>query len=123
MEVPSETEPSSTRKPYKVSQEVLIPISALNQISHQIKDVSRTVKKAMMASSLEEMRQKARDKFEKEELPKMLLDLDGTEIDEDEYFQTLEAGTELVAVFPGEQWADVSAGSVLVTVIPSFRKS
>lgn len=76
-----------------------------------------------MASSLEEMRQKARDKFEKEELPKMLLDLDGTEIDEDEYFQTLEAGTELVAVFPGEQWADVSAGSALDTVIPCFRAS
>lgn len=61
-----------------------------------------------MAGSLEEMREKARDKFEKVELPQILLDIDGTEIDEDEYFQTLEAGTELVAVFPGERWADVS---------------
>lgn len=61
-----------------------------------------------MASSLEEMRQKAAEKFLKTELPQIHLDCDGTEIDEDEYFLTLEAGTELVAVFPGEQWADVS---------------
>lgn len=63
-----------------------------------------------MAGSLEEMRQKAAEKFGKTDgsLPQIHLDSDGTEIDEDEYFQTLEAGTELVAVFPGEQWADVS---------------
>lgn len=84
----------------------------------QIKDVSRTVKKAMMASSLEEMRQKAQSKFEREELPKILLDLDGTEIDEDEYFQTLEAGTELMAVFPGEQWADVSETRIVLDGTP-----
>lgn len=76
----------------------------------------------MMASSLDEMKQKAREKFEKDELPKILLDQDGTEIDEDEYFQTLEAGTELVALFPGEQWADVSRGMrVLTPESISFR--
>ena len=61
-----------------------------------------------MAGSLDEIREKAKEKFEKELLPRILLDQDGTEVDEDEYFQTLEAGTELVAVFPGEEWADVS---------------
>lgn len=60
-----------------------------------------------MAASLDEIKERARDKFEKEELPRILIDHDGTEIDEDEYFQTLEAGTELIAVFPGEEWADV----------------
>lgn len=74
----------------------------------QIKDVSRNVKKAMMASSLEEIKQKAAEKFGKADVPNIHLDVDGTEIDEDEYFQTLDAGTELVAVFAGEQWADVS---------------
>lgn len=62
----------------------------------------------MVAGSLDEIREKAKEKFEKELLPRILLDQDGTEVDEDEYFQTLEAGTELVAVFPGEEWADVS---------------
>lgn len=63
----------------------------------------------MMAASLEEARTKAAEKFGKTELlPNIHLDVDGTEIDEDDYFQTLEPGTELIAVFPGEQWVDVS---------------
>ena len=41
-------------------------------------------------------------------MPKIHLDSDGTEIDDEDYFQTLEANTELIAVFEGEQWIDVS---------------
>lgn len=47
-------------------------------------------------------------KFGKSDTPNIHLDLDGTEIDDEEYFQTLEPNTELVAVFAGEQWIDVS---------------
>lgn len=41
-------------------------------------------------------------------MPQIHLDSDGTEIDDEDYFQTLEPNTELIAVFSGEQWIDVS---------------
>lgn len=48
------------------------------------------------------------EKFIKTSLPRIHLDSDGTEIDDEDYFQTLEPNTELIAVFSGEQWIDVS---------------
>lgn len=47
------------------------------------------------------------EKFGKPGLPRIHLDSDGTEIDDEDYFQTLEPNTELIAVFSGEQWVDV----------------
>lgn len=41
-------------------------------------------------------------------MPNIHLDSDGTEIDDEDYFQTLEPNAELIAVFAGEQWMDVS---------------
>ncbi|XP_034478835.1 DNA fragmentation factor subunit alpha [Drosophila innubila] len=73
----------------------------------KVKDVTRNIKKAVCASSLEEIRAKVAEKFEKcEEQPTIHLDSDGTEIDDEEYFRTLDENTELVAVFPGEHWID-----------------
>lgn len=74
----------------------------------QIKDVTRNIKKALVASTLEEMKTKSAEKFGKMESPTIHLDSDGTEIDDEDYFQTLESNAELIAVFPGEQWMDVS---------------
>ena len=74
----------------------------------QIKDVTRNIKKAVVAGTLAEVQKKSADKFGKNETPKIHLDSDGTEIDDEDYFQTLEANTELIAVFEGEQWIDVS---------------
>lgn len=74
----------------------------------QIKDVTRSVKKALVAGNLEEVKTKAAKMFDKSETPNIHLDIDGTEIDEEDYFQTLDEDTNLVAVFPGEQWIDVS---------------
>lgn len=74
----------------------------------QIKDVTRQIKKAVVASNLQELQKKSSEKFGKTEIPQIHLDSDGTEIDDEDYFQTLEANTELIAVFSGEQWADVS---------------
>ena len=45
-------------------------------------------------------------------MPQIHLDSDGTEIDDEDYFQTLEPNTELIAVFSGEQWIDVSSSIV-----------
>jgi DNA fragmentation factor, 45 kD, alpha subunit len=47
------------------------------------------------------------EKFGKPGLPRIHLDSDGTEIDDEDYFQTLEPNTELIAVFSGELWVDV----------------
>lgn len=78
----------------------------------QIKDVTRNIKKAVVAASLDEIRAKSAEKFGKSadaaDLPNIHLDSDGTEVDDEDYFQTLEANAELIAVFPGEQWMDVS---------------
>lgn len=62
----------------------------------------------MVAGTLEEVQKKSAEKFGKQETPQIHLDSDGTEIDDEDYFQTLEANTELIAVFHGEQWIDVS---------------
>jgi DNA fragmentation factor, 45 kD, alpha subunit len=56
------------------------------------------------------MREKSAIKFghSETELPNIHLDSDGTEIDDEDYFQTLEPNAELIAVFPGQKWEDVS---------------
>ncbi|XP_030554140.1 DNA fragmentation factor subunit alpha [Drosophila novamexicana] len=73
----------------------------------KVKDVTRNIKKAVCAASLEEIRSKVAEKFDKcEQQPTIHLDSDGTEIDDEEYFRTLDENTELVAVFPGEHWID-----------------
>uniref|UniRef100_A0A182SCB7 CIDE-N domain-containing protein n=1 Tax=Anopheles maculatus TaxID=74869 RepID=A0A182SCB7_9DIPT len=71
-----------------------------------IKDVTRAIKKAVVAGTLEEVRSKAAEKFGRTDLPNIHLDSDGTEVDDEDYFQTLEPNAELIAVFSGEQWID-----------------
>lgn len=74
----------------------------------QVKDVSRANCKGVVAASLDEVKAKSAEKFGKVDVPNIHLDSDGTEVDDEDYFQTLEPNTELVAVFEGEQWIDVS---------------
>lgn len=73
----------------------------------QVKDITRNIRKAVVATTLAELRLKVSVKFQRAQ-PAIHLDCDGTEIDDEEYFSTLEANAELIAVFPGEQWRDVS---------------
>lgn len=61
-----------------------------------------------MAGNLRELQKKSMEKFGKTGMPRIHLDSDGTEIDDEDYFQTLEPNTELIAVFSGEQWVDVN---------------
>lgn len=74
----------------------------------QIKDITRANCKGIVAGSLEEVKTKSAEKFGRTDMPNIHLDSDGTEIDDEDYFQTLEPNAELVAVFGGEQWIDVS---------------
>lgn len=77
-----------------------------NKKPYKIKDVTRAIKKAVVAGTLDEVRSKAAEKFGRTELPNIHLDSDGTEVDDEDYFQTLEPNAELIVVFPGEQWID-----------------
>lgn len=83
----------------------------------QVKDVARVNCKGIVASSLDEIRTVASEKFGKGDVPNIHLDSDGTEIDDEDYFQTLEPNTELIAVFEGEQWIDVSKYDHVVACI------
>lgn len=62
------------------------------------------------------MKTKSAEKFGNTEPPTIHLDSDGTEIDDEDYFQTLESNAELIAVFPGEQWMDVSLIYIMKTL-------
>lgn len=77
-----------------------------NKKPYKIKDITRAIKKAVVAGTLDEVRAKAAEKFGRTELPNIHLDSDGTEVDDEDYFQTLEPNAELIVVFPGEQWID-----------------
>lgn len=77
-----------------------------NKKPYKIKDITRAIKKAVVAGTLDEVRSKAAEKFGRTELPNIHLDSDGTEVDDEDYFQTLEPNAELIVVFPGEQWID-----------------
>ncbi|BFG03889.1 uncharacterized protein DMAD_03014 [Drosophila madeirensis] len=78
-----------------------------NSKPFKIKDITRNIRKAVVATTLAEMRLKVAEKFQRAE-PAIHLDCDGTEVDDEEYFSTLEPNAELIAVFPGEQWRDPS---------------
>ena len=89
----------ASRKPYKVM------------------DRTRRVKKGVMASSLEELTLSSRRKLaysgDKEVM--VVLEEDGTEVDEEDYFQTLEPNTCLMLLHLGERWSPFSAASEDVT--------
>ncbi|EDV35794.1 uncharacterized protein Dana_GF12289, isoform D [Drosophila ananassae] len=78
-----------------------------NSKPFKIKDITRNIRKAVVANTLSELRMKVSAKFQRVQ-PTIHLDCDGTEIDDEEYFSTLEPNAELIAVFPGEQWRDPS---------------
>ncbi|EDV56391.1 uncharacterized protein LOC6546920 isoform X2 [Drosophila erecta] len=78
-----------------------------NSKPFKIKDITRNIRKAVVATTLSELRAKVSLKFERAQ-PAIHLDCDGTEVDDEEYFSTLEPNAELIAVFPGEQWRDPS---------------
>jgi len=62
----------------------------------QIKDITRNIRKAVVATTLSELRVKVSVKFERAQ-PAIHLDCDGTEVDDEEYFSTLEPNAELIA--------------------------
>lgn len=74
----------------------------------KITDCSREVKKGIVACSLRELSTKVVEKMdlppEKAENITVCLEGDGTEIDDEEYFATLEAHTSLMILTKDERW-------------------
>lgn len=84
----------------------------------QIRNVTRKVRRTIAAATLEELRAKVAEKFHyaDSQLPTIHLDSDGTEIDDEEYFHTLDENAELIAVFPGQHWIDVSQPEIVIEI-------
>lgn len=96
---------------------IILILAILLYLPHsgkQVKDVTRANCKGVVAGTLDEVRAKAAEKFGKTDIPNIHLDSDGTEIDDEDYFQTLEPNAELIAVFADEQWIDVSKPCVCI---------
>jgi len=67
----------------------------------------RLYRKGMMASSLKELVQRARDKFSIDPWVEvyLVLEEDGTEVDDEEYFQTLPVNTRLMLLLKENLWS------------------
>jgi len=73
----------------------------------KVLDRLRTTKKGLMAGTLEELIRSGKEKLSylAEQAVIVVLEEDGTEVDEEDYFQTLEENTELILLHSGERWS------------------
>ena len=78
---------------------------------YKVLDRTRSVKKGVMASSLEEFITSAQRKlcYSPDTAVVAVLEEDGTEVDEDDYFQTLDPNTCLMLLHAGDRWSPFSA--------------
>lgn len=70
----------------------------------KITNQSREVKKGVVANSLEELTSKSLEKFNIDGDVTLVLETDGTEIDDEEYFGTLDPNTSLMVLTEGQTW-------------------
>nr|CAI5859868.1 unnamed protein product [Callosobruchus analis] len=70
----------------------------------KITNVTREIRKGIVASSLEDLTSKVLDKLEVEAPVTVVLEADGTEIDDEEYFATLEPNTSLMVLNNEQTW-------------------
>lgn len=69
-------------------------------------DGRRSVRKGLVVGSLEELVQRGREKLGVSvgEPVRLVLESDGTQVEDAEYFRTLPANTVLLLLRPGERW-------------------
>ncbi|GFO28868.1 cell death activator cide-3-like [Plakobranchus ocellatus] len=67
-------------------------------------NVDRTLKKSIMASSLHDLIQKACGKFNKSGTPQVVLEEDGTEIEDEDYFSSLPDNSIFQILGSDEKW-------------------
>jgi len=78
---------------------------------YKVLDRTRSLKKGVMAATLDELLEKSRTKlgYEMDRQLLAVLEEDGTEVEEDDYFQTLENNTTLMLLYAGERWSPFSS--------------
>lgn len=74
-------------------------------LPYKIVDVTREKKFGVVAKSLQDLVNRACEKLNLTGPIKVLLELDGTEVDEEEYFCTLDKNTTIMLVSPDQNWA------------------
>lgn len=82
-------------------------------------NASRNVRKALVVGTYEEFLRKGREKLcvSVSEPVRIVLESDGTQVEDGEYFQTLPENTIFIVLRPGEAWAP--AGEDIVTQVVS----
>ena len=86
-------------------------MAEISRRPYKVLDRTRSVKKGVMASSLEEFITSAQRKlcYSPDTAVVVVLEEDGTEVDEDDYFQTLDPNTCLMLLHAGDRWSPFSA--------------
>lgn len=89
------------------SDDLVTVLEMHNRKPYKIFDRNRETKKGVMAESLEELisRGKAKLNYAVDKKVYVVLEEDGTEVDEEEYFQTLPANTLLMLLYVGDRWS------------------
>lgn len=72
--------------------------------AYKVQDVKRNARKGVVASSLAELTKKGVEKLRLPPEGCRVCIEDGTEVDDEEYFETLPAQTVFVFVKPDEEW-------------------
>ncbi|XP_058014376.1 lipid transferase CIDEC isoform X1 [Ahaetulla prasina] len=71
---------------------------------YRVNNYERTLRKGIMAESLNDLLQKVRTTLDLVGPVTLVLDEDGTSVESEEFFQTLEEGTVLLALTEGQVW-------------------
>uniref|UniRef100_A0A8D8SJS4 Cell death activator CIDE-B n=1 Tax=Cacopsylla melanoneura TaxID=428564 RepID=A0A8D8SJS4_9HEMI len=82
----------------------------------KVVDCSREKKIGIVALSLKDLMNRARLKLGMSNVVKVVLDLDGTEVDEEEYFSTLERNTSLMILSNNDKWTPSDDNATTLTI-------
>ena len=74
---------------------------------YKVWNSTRTLKKSLVASSLKELRTKGSEKLGYDEPMTVVLEEDGTIVEDEDYFELLEANTTFILLTDGETWKPV----------------
>ncbi|KAJ9591877.1 hypothetical protein L9F63_001600, partial [Diploptera punctata] len=77
-----------------------------NGVPFKVVDLTREKRKGVVAGTLQDLISRARDKMGlSKDIPvKIVLEQDGTEVDDDEYFSTMERNTTLMILINDQRW-------------------
>ena len=83
----------------------------------------RTVRKALVVSTYEEFQRKGREKLglSSEEPVSIVLEGDGTQVDDGEYFQTLPENSIYMFLRSGESWHPTGSDSIKAGIMCKIR--